>query len=338
MHPSFAYAAMRRIFVVAFFFLIAHEAHAEERWTTAPFGVQGADPAACDTFRLLLEQELTTRLAATFVASPNVAPCADASCALALGAGAGAGRVLYGSLRTLGQKLIVIVSVAHVADGRIGSSHKMVVDRVEDLELAATRIAAAIAAGTSTDDTADVGTITQSEATTVHARRTGRPGLAIRIGSMVPIGKSAREADYAGLLDLSYWYEARDFAIEPRFGVRLASDRGTGTYFESLVDVGASYMLGRGDFAPFVGLGGGLHYFAEETTETIKVGTALEAESETLREDTGFGVGAYARAGVLLFRTYTMRVGVTAEVSIVRIELNQVKNPRSLNLGVGLVF
>ncbi len=313
------------------------EAAAQETWTVLPFTVRGVESNDAETYRDLLKIELSSRNKASFVEAQSETRCADVPCAQAAGREVNAAVALYGGLSTLGRKIIVTTTVVDVGTGNVLSSQKMVVDRAEDLDSVASRMAAAILGGTNTDDTAQLGNITKQESRP-DQRREGESGLGLRIAGIVPFGAGSADAKPGIGFDFSYWYEARNFAIEPRLGLRFDTGDGPGSYFEMPIDVGAYYILGDGDFTPFFGGGAGARFISETLAVENTTGSVIEVTNSTEINESGWGFGAFARAGLLLFRTYTLRVAVTADYNITFLELNDKNNPQSLTFGIGVMF
>ncbi len=304
-------------------------------WTILPLTSRGVDEGVAETFRDLLQNELSTRNGAAFVASSE--SCQDAPCAAAVGAKAGAEIVVSGSINALGVKLIVAIMVVDAGSGKVLNNQKMTVDRVEDLDAAAARIAEAIVTGSTTGETAELGNITKEESRP-EQRREGQSGLGLRVGGLAPLGDGYADGVGGVLIDATYWYETSSFAIEPRLGLRFAADNEDGSFVEMPIDVGAYYILTRSDFAPFVGGGAGLRIMSERRKQVISLGQIITTSSEETREDSATGFSAFARAGLLLFRTYTMRVAVTVDYNIAFVELNGDTNPQSLTAGIGVYF
>ena len=306
-----------------------------ESWTVLPLNARGVDEGVAETFRDLLQNELSTRNGAAFIAGGQ--KCQDAPCAVASGAKLGTGVAVFGSMNALGVKIIVAVTVVDVNTGQILSNQKMTVDQIEDLDAAATRIAEAIVTGSTTKETAELGTITEQESRP-ERRRKGQSGLGLRVGGVAPLTDGYADGVPGVLIEASYWYETSSFAIEPRIGARFSADNDGGSYFELPMDVGAYYIFGQSDFAPFVGGGGGLRLFSERLEQDITLGNVITTTHTDIQNDSAFGFGVHARAGVLLFRTFTMRVAITADYNISFVEVNGRANPQSLTAGIGVYF
>lgn len=314
---------------------LAHPAHAGDAWTVLPLQGRGLDTETLETFRDLVISELTSRNGATFVTVD--APCADAPCARKSAAEAGAAVALFGRISRLGDNLIVTLTTVDVAGGATLSSLRMRASRVEDLEAIAARMAQAIVEGRTVDETAALGTITEAEQKP-DRRREGDSGLALRIGGVAPVADGWR-AGFGMLVDLGYWYEARDFAIEPRLGYRGTPSAGEGddAYFAFNADVIAHYLLTHTDIAPYVGLGGGLRVIGETRIRTTTVGKVVRLTGQVEETEEGIGGGAVARAGLLLFRTYTLRVALNLDYDVSFVRLHGAF-PQSLQAGIGVVF
>lgn len=305
-------------------------------WTVMPMTSRGVEPSTAEIFRDLLQGELSARNGAAFKRGGE--GCADVPCAVAEGQKLDVGVAVFGALNALGEKIIVTVTVVDVASGQVVSNQKIKVNQIEDLDAAAERIASAIVGGTDTDETAALGNITEQEVKPAR-RREGQRGFGLRVGGLVPLSDGYADGVGGVLIDTSYWYETNQFAIEPRIGFRFAAaEDERGSYLEIPMDLGAYYLLTRSDFAPFIGGGAGLRYISETRSDVVTTGTVIVTESRRELEDSVFGFGAFARAGLLLFRTYTLRVAVTADYNITFAELNGVSNPQSFTMGLGVYF
>lgn len=304
-------------------------------WSVTPLVARGVDPQTAAIFRDLLENALGAHTGGGFRAS--LAACADVTCAQQVGARLGVGSVVFGALSQLGEKLIVTVTVVDVASGTVRSSQKIAVDRVEDLDAAAERIALAIVSGTGTDETARLGTITAAEVAP-DRRREGLGGLGLRVGGLMPL-HSNDPADLPGvLIDASYWYETPRFAIEPRVGLRFDANGQEDGFVEVPMDLGAYWILGQGDVAPFIGGGAGLRYLSDRRYRTFTTGEVIVSTHTALSRESAFGLGTFGRVGVLLLRTYSLRVAVTADYNVTFVKINGVQWPTSATLGVGAYF
>ena len=330
---------LNTVLAIGLMMLIGTEAAAQQQsWLVTPITTRGVDSVVGETFKALLENEISARNNAIFMPATGE-PCSNSPCAMKQGKESGAVVSIYGALSALGSKIVVTVTVVEVPSGKIASNQRMVVDRIEDLEAVTTRVATAILGGTTTDETAELGNITHKE-TKPSVRREGSRALSLRLGGITPLGSSYAEAGTGILFYMSYWFETDEFAIEPRLGFRFDSTKegNERSYFEMPVDLGVYYMLGRGDFTPFIGGGGGLRYIDESRINETTLGTVIPETSTEVLSDSGWGFGTFARAGIMLFRTYSMRLAISAEYNITFMELNGNDNPQSLTFGINVMF
>lgn len=336
MNPMTRITSRARSWLAALCLLAAPAAAAAaDAWTVLPIQGSGLDDETREAFHDLVVSELTSRNGATFVATD--AFCADAPCARKAAGEGGAAVAVFGRVSRLGSNLIVTLTAVDVVGGATLSSQRMKVDRVEDLDAVAARMAAAIVEGRTVDETAELGAITQAEVAP-DRRREGDSGLALRIGGVAPFADGWR-AGFGMLVDLGYWYEARDFAIEPRIGYRgtPAAKEGEDEYMAFNVDVVAHYILTRTDIAPYIGLGGGLRIAEETRVRQTSVGKIVRLTGEVADTDDGIGGGAVVRAGLLLFRTYTLRVALNVDYDVSFVRLHGVF-PQSVQSSIGVVF
>lgn len=317
--------------------LLPTAALAQDAWLVLPLAGGGVDRTTTENFRGLLEAELSSRAGSRFLAAS--AACGDLACARAEGRKAGAAITIYGRIAQLGTKLVVFVSAVDVEAGTVLSQQRMSVDRVEDLEQVATRMADAITSGRSTEDNAELGLITQRE-TRPATRRKGLSGLSLRLGGVRPFGEPY-EAGFGLLVDGGFWYEGNAFAIEPRIGYRFSTQRGDDGdegYRAFHGDFGAFWIAGRGDIAPFIGGGAGIRWVQERRTQTQQVGSVVRLTSQTVHEDEQWGPGAFARVGVMFFRTYSVRMAIDLEYDATFVDLHDEGVPQSFNFGIRMVF
>ncbi len=332
---SFAAALLLAVAVL----LPTGQAHAQgDAWTVLPMEARGVEPGAADIFRDLLQNELSTRTGAAF--RDGSGSCTDVPCARNAGKVAGASTVVFGSMNALGSKIIIAVTVVSASTGDVLDNQKMTINQIEDLDAVAARMAEAIVTGKTTEETAELGNITEQDSIPERRRRFDR-GFGLRVGGLAPLSDGYAGGTGGVLIDGSYWYETSQFAIEPRIGVRFNASRDNelnNSFLEVPMDLGAYYILGRSDFAPFIGGGAGLRYMSESRTEILRSGNVIVTESESTQRDSVFGFGTFARVGMLLFRTYTVRVAVTADYNITFVDLNGVTNPQSFTMGIGMFF
>ena len=284
------------------------------------FAVSGfVTPAGLDNegraFQSLLVNELNRR--GVFAsATRSRAPCDNEGCAAAEAASARTPRVIIGSLQPFAEKILVTASVYEAGVGMLPGRYDLIIDTPADLDVAARRIAGAIADEGDTEENQALGAITELE-TEPDRRRQGDGGLSLSMGGLVPINDTYGAADAGLSVGLGYWYEGRNYALETAIGFRFSTDTsGERRFYEVPVDVGAYYILGLGDVAPFIGVGGGLRYLYQSRPGTIRVGSVISTVNEGDIKDDGFGFGGFARAGIMLLRTYDVRVAVSGRYTI----------------------
>jgi hypothetical protein len=163
-------------------------------------------------------------------------------------------------------------------------------------------------------------------------------GLGLRLGAVFPLGDGYARGPAGMLVDLSFWYEGKYFALEPRVGVRFDVKRGPNTYAEVPIDFGGYFLIGGGAASFFVGGGIGAHHIWETRGEDIVVGGVIPARMERRSDDQGWGFGAFARIGVVFIRSFRQRLILSLEYNFTAVELNGFRNPTSLTCGLGFVL
>ncbi|MBW2730903.1 MAG: hypothetical protein JRH20_00835 [Deltaproteobacteria bacterium] len=312
-------------------------AASQQSWVVLPVRAIGVEASTAETLRELLASGLRQQLNAKLVGGA-LTPCADMPCARAAGQRVGAQFVLMSSASRLGKKTIVMATVIDVVRGVQTSNQRMSVERVEELDTVATRVISAIAQGTSADKTAQLGSITSSEERPDRRRKTTH-SAALRIGGIAPVGAGYANSVGGGMaFDLSYFFEARHFAIEPRIGIRFDAIRGSEGYLAIPMDIGFYYILGLGDVAPFIGGGVGAHFLWDERQLDTQLGSTLPATATKLSSQTAWGFGAFARLGIIFMRTYDVRLAATVDYEITFTTINGAENPQAIIGGLAVIL
>jgi len=316
--------------------IVVAAAAAAPSWGVTPFEAPEALDEDVGTLRLLLVTELEERGVVVDPDSAELGPCGESDCASEAAGKLGVDRVVAGTVRPFGQKLLVSTLLVDAA-GR-SESRRIVIDRVEDFDVAAKRVASAFLEGRPTDRTAKLGEITALETERTRRKR-GFGGLSLGLGAVLPL-----EGTYAGnaagvAFRLGYWFEARRFALETALGFRFTSDPGGDRrFFDVPLTIGGYYIAGLGDFAPFFGGGLGIRYLYEARPGTIQVGNVVVTQHQGELSDDGFGATAFARAGVMILRTYEVRASVSLAYEAGFVDLSDRGFPQTLLALVSVHF
>ena len=316
----------------------AQEAQARS-WVVLPFD-GGSDLGS--------EAEVVTQLVATEMAggpgiSAQVAPqgagCRAPACAAEIGKSMGAQRVIYGSLNTLGIRILVNATEVDVASGNVVSGQRFSVEKVEELEEASARLARAFLTGERVQETAELGNITEKEAMP-ERRRQGVRGTSLGVQGLFPFADAYGDTGPGIGLALGYWYEAASFAIEPRLGVRFSTgtDATDNSFFALPLDLNAYYIASLGNVAPFVGGGAGARYMRETLVRDVTTGSVIKQRYDKELQDSGWGFGLNARLGLMFFRTYSVRTAISAAYDVTFIKLNDRANPQAAMVELSVFF
>lgn len=309
-------------------------AAAEDHWAIDRFAVQDVSPATAATFRQLLRNQISSRNGARF--TDLDAGCTDLPCARSAAQPSGAQVVVFGSLGQLGRKVVVAVTAARVSGGPPLLSQTLSVDRVEELDTAAERLAEALVSGREVKQTAELGSITHEEAR-APVRRDTRFAFSLNLEGIVPTRGYADEALGAGF-GFGLWFESMDFVIEPRLAYRSEFGAGERDWDHLALEIGASYVLARSDFAPVIGGGVGLHYLDESLPVAREVGSVIVSTSEDVIEDDVFGFSAFVRVGLLLLRTYDVSLLVALDYAFTFADFEERGDEQAVRLLVGVVI
>ncbi len=197
------------------------------------------------------------------------------------------------SLRPLGESVVLTVSQAGAANGR-----SLVLDGMREVQTAARRLAEAVVLGKAIEETQMVDNLVASEGRKLVTRSGSRKfefgALGMGAGQGTEIG---------GGFSIAFAYDSPRFAIpaEMRFARSSDGERDLGLFS---VDTGARYFFSRHDQSLFVG--GGLSFLY------LSLSRSTEGDRYVYVEDSHWGPGLYAEAGVQLFRLHRGRM--TAKV------------------------
>jgi hypothetical protein len=193
------------------------------------------------------------------------------------------------SVRPLGESVVVTVSRAGAADGR-----SLVLEGFKEVPTAARRLAAAVVQGKAIEDTQLVDNLVQSEGRTLVTRSGSRK---FEFG-VLGLGAGQGTGMGAGF-SMGLAYDTPAFAIpaELRFAHTAEGDRKVSTFS---IDTGARYFFSRRASSPFVGGGlSFLHLSYSDLKDRVRYVSV---------EDSRWGPGLYAEAGVQLFRLHRGRM------------------------------
>ncbi len=189
-------------------------------------------------------------------ASDPATLCDEPGCATRAMLERQAGRVVYGSMNRLGRKVLVRLSVLAAGSAAPSFTDELTAMTEEDLDTVMRRFAEAIAAGSPDAGRASVETVLAAEARRSRLR-SSRSGVGFRSGFLFPTGKSYTGSDRMTHLQIVFKHEQPGFLIEttPLGGFTF----GDGNLEWTILDVAVAKIFSRGDVAPFLGVGVGIH-------------------------------------------------------------------------------
>lgn len=310
-------------------------AQAAASWALTAHSADPADTVLASTVRDLLASDLVSRPNTRATILPDA--CQDVTCTRAAAHAAGGQTVaLHISLHRLGQKLIVTATAVDVATGEPRTSQRMTANQVEELDVVSRRLAASLVAGSSVEETAELGNITESEAE-VPTRRSGRVALSLHLVGIAPFNGYA-EQQLGGGIELGGWFETYDFLIEPRFGVRTDLTREREAFLHLPLEISAAYLFTRDDMSPLLGLGGGLGYAHEVIYVEHEIGEVLVTRTHDRISDSLMTASLFARAGLLMLRTYDASLVIAVDYALTFGDFQERSVAQALRLSVGVVL
>jgi len=200
----------------------------------------------------------------------------------------------YGvSLRALGESVVMIVRRLDTDE-----SSRLVLDGLKEVPTAAHRLAEAVVLGKPIEDTRLVDNLVESEGRKLVTRSGSRK---FELGVLALSGSQGTGS--GGGFSLAFSYDSPTFAIpaEIRFAHSSSGDRDMSLFS---IDTGARLYLSHHDVGPFVG--GGFSYLYQSLSDV------RDRDRYVYVEDSHWGPGLYAEAGVQLFRLHRGRL--TAKV------------------------
>jgi hypothetical protein len=240
-------------------------------------------------------------------------------CASIAHAGASPGARYRVSLGKLGSIIILSVAEEGTTIGSTVDSREMRLQGIEEVDVAAPRIAAAIVHGIPLVETERVDNLVGGD-TRVPKARPGTVHFALGLVGMAPPLDQGMSPAPGLMLDLHYETPNQRFELGGSFrgGAGQASNESPSVGF-AIFSVGGRYYTSDTDFSPYVG--GGLSWGYLNLT--------LPGQNNLSGSNSG--LGAYADAGVEILRTHHTHLSVGARLDVPFFALNtngsEVYNP-----------
>lgn len=295
---------MKRILLLSIALIVASgAATASERALFFRFKGIGVDEELVDAVSHLLQGALEGEGDYTPVPADETVGytgCFDASCAAGIAREEGFEWAVTGSITRLGSKIIVRVELVEAESGAIRFSTDGSSLTENDLDTVLKRLARSLSSGRDMESTAEVGMITASEYEGAR-RRESYSSKSLDVGFLWPQGGSWAGVDRLTAINLAYQYDTPEFFLLGRSGIRWGGDldeedsRGIGI---DLLDVKIGRYFSRGDFAPFLSGGVGVHW------AWVKQRIDLEGGGIYDGSDSGTNLALMAGIGLTAFRTY----------------------------------
>jgi hypothetical protein len=323
--------AMRR-FVSLFIILLccaSCSVSAAEKALLFRFRSVGIDEELVDAVQVLLHGALEREGIYTPTDAHDVfanVECYDRTCAVELAREADMGHAVIGSLTRLGYKIIVQVDRIDTASGEVGFSAEGASLSEDDLDVVIKRLARSVSTGRRMEETAEVGMITEQEFEEPR-RRESFTAKGFRAGLLWPTGGSLGGVNRMVAIDFAYQYDTPDFFLSGRSGLRWGGDLGEdgGRAFDlAILDAKIGSYLSRGDFAPFVSAGIGIHWV------TVKERTVGAGGTEVVLEDSATGLMMVAGGGFTAFRTYNFQFQIDIDFVIMLEKLGVGEYPQGV--------
>ncbi len=308
-------------------------ARGSDTWGVLPLELRGIEAHVERTFRELLAEQLRAAGAGKVRIIETQARCTDLTCALGEARGDGeATLVLFGTLGRLGDKVVVQLSALDAVSAAGVAEEQLVANGLSSLDQAAVQLARRFVRGSQERG--------RGELLTPPEDRFGNDqhNVALRLSALTPLGGTYGDAPGAGV-ELSFWYEARPWVIEPRLGVRRDALSKSGSFTEVLLELAGYILVDTPYFSPFVGFSGGARYLSERRPRRLEVGQVVVADSDSDLVASAIGFAANTRLGLLLLARQPLKLTASVDYNVIFVHLLDEKSyPQAVSFGVGVIF
>lgn len=214
-------------------------------------------------------------------------------------------RVAFG---TLGSVILLSVDREGDAPGSTAASRTMTLHGIEEVRIAAPRIADSIVHGSPIAETQTVDNIVDEESR-IPKSRPGKLHFALGLaGALTPLQDGPGVAPEA-IIDLHYGMSQIEIGGSLRFGFGSSSDVHTSPSGQAVAaSIGARYFTSNKEISPY--LGGGLAY----SYFSVSLPSGFDGNNS--------GLGVYADAGVEILRTHHAHLALGARIDVPFFALN----------------
>ena len=205
-------------------------------------------------------------------------------------------------LRPLGSLVVIQVAFESPVGTRV-QTRSLQLDRIEEVSVAAPRIADSLVHGTPLANTAKIDTLVGQE-TRTYAKQYGETFFALGV-----LGFAQPDTTWAGYgVFARFHYEARAYAVglDARIG---GSGRSDGDSSLAALSVGGRYFLNAADVSPFLGGGAGILWLSQRRAYPVASSTGYLGYDDHVDID-GSGLAGFADFGVEFLRMHGSRLDV----------------------------
>jgi len=263
------------------------------------------------TIQLLLKESFQQVYEGEVDAAPDSAAyrCESKECAVQAATAHNAQKVVYSMVRKLGTKWI-LASTLMDGDGAHLYSQRGYAQNIEDFEPLCSKLASALLKHKDMEQVTSVENVTQADEEKMQNKRRGYYSGGVGFGYLYPTSKSyfsrTRDSEspvsYSQIIGLNL---INSFELKPNMSLNLEL---TGYIPVAMGgDVNYQYFFSKGDFTPFVGGGLGLYYVRADEHKNQNVDETKQNSGPTLN----------AQTGLLLFRTYNIRLMLRTQYRVV---------------------
>lgn len=236
----------------------------------------------------------------------------------------------------LGERIFVMLSWSGAESGQA----QQTANRAEELDTVAAALATRLVTGLEGDRAARLGEVTETAAE-VDRRVELERGFMVTLGAHVPLAGAFNDALVGPGLGLGYAAEARNFSLGLTTGFRWSADGendGARRMFMWNTDISGVWLPSEGIVSPMLGGGVGLRYAESPRILQDESGESLVVTQTYEDLQVGWGMGVFARAGVLLLRTYKVRMAVHVDFDLTVVPMGNMSVQPSVVSGMSMYF
>jgi TolB-like protein len=210
--------------------------------------------------------------------------------------------VLYISMQSLGDKIIVLAKLIDVNSETVVFSDKLTAEKIEDLDSVMDRIITGVIEKKNPMQSARIGNIIENENRKITRRRKAKQYNGITFGYLFPLNGFDDDNESKFTIDYRLSFEMED----SKAGILLGWREGFAT------SLFYNHLLSKQDISPYIGGNLGFHWVSHDEEDEYDA-FGYQIDNDDKRED---GVELGLNCGVHFFRTYNFQMVANLEYTM----------------------